>query len=72
MDPKDPKDDGDDPPAVFGPAPRQTDEASLSDSQKRTARVTAVRVAVNSGQYVIDRDKVARNLVDEELGPKVK
>ena len=71
-------DDDDDtlPAVLIGPAPRLADEPNLTDSQKRTAahqkRVTAVRVAVNSGQYVIDRDAVARNLVDEELGPKVK
>jgi hypothetical protein len=69
-------DDHDEPPAaLFGPAPRlhdREDEPELTDSQKRTARVSAVRVAVISGQYVIDRDAVARNLVDEELAPKVK
>lgn len=69
-----PPDDRDPPPALFfGPAPSRADGDAqpVTPSQARTARVTAVRVAVNSGTYVIDKDAVARNLVDEELGSKV-
>jgi hypothetical protein len=69
---KPPDDDLSLPALLFGPAPRQSDETNLSDSQKRTARLSRVRIAVNSGHYAIDRDAVARNLVDEELAPKVK
>jgi hypothetical protein len=60
------------PASLFGPAPSRDDAPATRPSQARTVRVSAVREAVNSGQYVIDKDAVARNLVDEELGSKVK
>jgi hypothetical protein len=49
-----------------GPAPRR-DDGPVADA--RSARVTAVRAAVQTGQYVIDRDRVADNIVTRELRP---
>ncbi len=56
-----------------GPAPRRAERpVDPAVSAARSARVTAVRVAVQSGQYVIDKDAVAKNLVDGELSARVK
>jgi anti-sigma28 factor (negative regulator of flagellin synthesis) len=49
-----------------GPAPSR--EEPPKDAA-RSAKVTAVRVAIQTGQYVIDKDAVADNLVTRELRP---
>jgi anti-sigma28 factor (negative regulator of flagellin synthesis) len=51
-----------------GPAPRRED-VPAKEKDLRSAKITAVRVAVQTGSYVIDKDAVAENIVTRELKP---